>query len=40
MIQSKLETYRSNIQSWYELISNSRPEKMLQSGYALLHSLD
>lgn len=32
------EWYRVSIGLWYDQIMSTRPEKMLQSGYALLHS--
>lgn len=33
----KLQGYELAIQNYYDFIMNSRPEKMLQSGYALLY---
>lgn len=39
LMQQKLSLYRSNIDFWYDLIMSTNPDKLLQSGYALLLSL-
>ena len=36
LTQHKIELYTTNVQSWYDYICSSTPDKMLQSGYALL----
>ncbi len=38
LIQQKLQLYTNNIQARHDYVSSSSPEKMLQSGYALLSS--
>lgn len=39
-IQLRIESYRTNIESWYEYVCFSKPEKILQSGYALLQDTE
>lgn len=36
-VVQRLDLYKHSIQSWYDIIASSKPEKMLQSGYALLY---
>lgn len=38
--ERKLIDYRQNIQSWYDFIMATRPQKLLQSWYALLETSD